>query len=172
MANTAQPQEEQARDHALVVFCPSVESLAPLAEILATMLHAGDVLLLHGELGAGKTTLTQWLAQALGVDESQYVASPSFALMHEYQGRLPIFHMDLYRLRDEDDVEAAGLLDCFERQGLCIVEWPDRLGTLTPDERLDILLQPADSGARRITLTPWGFDWNQRIQRIAARLAA
>ena len=79
MANTAQPQEEQARDHALVVFCPSVESLAPLAEILATMLHAGDVLLLHGELGAGKTTLTQWLAQALGVDESQYVASPSFA---------------------------------------------------------------------------------------------
>jgi tRNA threonylcarbamoyladenosine biosynthesis protein TsaE len=170
MTATAQPQLEEMQDDRLVVRCLSPEALAPLAAALASVLVAGDTVLLQGDLGAGKTTLTQWLARALGVGEEQYVASPSFALLHEYQGRLPIFHMDLYRLRDEDDVEAAGLLDCFEQQGVCIVEWPDRLGSVTPNERLDIVLTSIGPEERRITLLPRGVNWQHRLRHIAAQL--
>jgi tRNA threonylcarbamoyladenosine biosynthesis protein TsaE len=160
-----------AEDGALVVHCPNPEALRPLAEALAAVLGPGDVVLLQGELGAGKTTLTQFLARALGVEDDQYVASPSFALLHEYTGRLPIFHMDLYRLRDEEDVDAAGLLEYFEQQGVCVVEWPDRLGSLTPEERLDIRIEFSPPEARRFVLAPRGNLWRQRQERIMKHLA-
>jgi tRNA threonylcarbamoyladenosine biosynthesis protein TsaE len=161
----------QREDGALVVPCRTPEDLPPLADALAAVLEPGDTLLLQGELGAGKTTLTQLLARALGVGEDQYVASPSFALLHEYTGRLPIFHMDLYRLSGEDDVEAAGLLEYFEQQGVCVVEWPDRLGSLTPDSRLDIRIEPRPFEARQFILFPRGDVWRQRMARIAESLA-
>jgi tRNA threonylcarbamoyladenosine biosynthesis protein TsaE len=156
---------------ALVVTCRTPEDLHPLADALAAVLEPGDTLLLQGELGAGKTTLTQLLARALGVGEEQYVASPSFALLHEYTGRLPVFHMDLYRLSDEDDVEAAGLLEYFELQGVCVVEWPDRLGSLTPDSRLEIRIEHRPFEARQFTLFPRGDAWQQRMARIAEPLS-
>lgn len=155
----------------LVVTCRTPEELPQLAEALTAVLEPGDLLLLRGELGAGKTTLTQALAHALGVGADQYVASPSFALLHEYTGRLPIFHMDLYRLHDEEDVEAAGLLDYFDRQGVCVVEWPDRLGSLTPDDRLDIEIELAPLDARRFLLAPTGDSWRKRIVQVGERLS-
>ncbi len=160
----------QREDGALVVTCRTPEDLAPLADALAAELKPGDTLLLQGELGAGKTTLTQSLARALGVGEEQYVASPSFALLHEYTGRLPVFHMDLYRLSGEDDVEASGLLEYFEQQGVCVVEWPDRLGSLTPDSRLDIQIEPRPFEVRQFILLPRGDAWRQRMARIAEPL--
>lgn len=155
----------------LVVNCRTPEELPQLADALAAVLEPGDLLLLRGELGAGKTTLTQALAHALGVGADQYVASPSFALLHEYTGRLPIFHMDLYRLHGEDDVEAAGLLDYFDRPGVCVVEWPDRLGSLTPDDRLDIEIELAPLDARRFLLAPAGESWRKRIEQVGERLS-
>ncbi len=156
---------------ALVLTCREPEALPPLAEALAAVLEPGDILLLQGELGAGKTTLTQHLAQALGVGEDQYVASPSYALVHEYIGRLPVFHMDLYRLSNEEDVEAAGLLDYFEQLGVCVVEWPDRLGSLTPDNRLNIGIEHTEIDARRFIFTPHGQSWRQKISLLAEHLA-
>nr|WP_321468120.1 tRNA (adenosine(37)-N6)-threonylcarbamoyltransferase complex ATPase subunit type 1 TsaE [uncultured Desulfobulbus sp.] len=151
--------------------CPSPEDLYPLASALAGVLKSGDILLLYGPLGAGKTTFTQALARELAVGEDQYVSSPSFALMHEYHGRLPIAHMDLYRLADEDDVEAAGLLDYLGGEAVCIVEWPDRLGALTPKCRLDITLEPLGHSLRRISLCPHGDDWQSRVTRLREQLA-
>ena len=153
------------------IFCPTQEKLADLADILATVLAPGDVVVLQGELGAGKTTLTQYLARALGVGEEQYVASPSFALLHEYSGRLPVFHMDLYRLRDEEDVEAAGLPEYLEQQGVTIIEWPERLGSLAPAARLALHFRIEPDGTRRLTLKPWGKSWQQKLCRISAALA-
>ena len=75
---------------------------------------------------AGKTTLTQSIAQGLEVPEDQYVSSPSFALLHEYPGRIPLFHLDCYRLAGEEDVEGAGLADYIGGPGLTVIEWPDR----------------------------------------------
>jgi len=153
------------------VTCTCAEDLAPLAVALAEILVGGDVLLLSGELGAGKTTLTQALAKALGVGDDQYVSSPSFALVHEYTGRLPIVHMDLYRLEQEEEVEAAGLLDFFDQSAVCVVEWPERLGSMTPDERLEILIEHEPLSARRLLLVPRGMSWRQRLERLAARLS-
>ena len=167
-----QPAGEGETEGTVVATCRAPEDLTPLAAALAAVLAPGDVLLLEGGLGAGKTTLTQALARSLGVGADQYVASPSFSLVHEYVGRLPIVHMDLYRLGNEEDVEAAGLLDFFEQQGVVIVEWPDRLGAATPENRLEIRIEHVPPEARRLVLTPWGATWRQRMERIAAHLAA
>jgi tRNA threonylcarbamoyladenosine biosynthesis protein TsaE len=171
IANRDRLTVARGEDGALIMHCRDPEALRPLVDALAAVLAPGDALLLQGELGAGKTTLTQWLAHALGVDEDQYVASPSFALLHEYTGRLPVFHMDLYRLSDEEDVEAAGLLEYFEQQGVCVVEWPDRLGSLTPEERLDIRIEFGPLETRRFILAPRGKSWLHRVERIREHLA-
>lgn len=134
-----------------------------IANWLAPLLMSGDVLLLYGDLGAGKTTFVQYLAQALGVDEDQYVSSPSFALLHEYTGNMPIFHMDLYRLTDEEEVEAAGLSEYFDSPGLILVEWPQRLATLLPDTRLEIHINIQEDQSRDLILRPIGQSWQQRI---------
>lgn len=155
----------------LQLTCSSPEALIPVAEVLAGLVKEGDVVLLHGPLGAGKTTFTQALARALDVGDEQYVSSPSFALLHEYRGRLPIAHMDLYRLTDEDEVEAAGLLDYLGHDGVCIVEWPERLGMFIPENRLDILLQPVDATTRRLLLSGHGQDWQQRLAMIITQLS-
>ncbi|NLX18409.1 MAG: tRNA (adenosine(37)-N6)-threonylcarbamoyltransferase complex ATPase subunit type 1 TsaE [Desulfobulbus sp.] len=148
--------------------CVTVEDLKVLTEAIAPVIEPGDVILLYGELGAGKTTLTQLLAKALGVGEEQYVSSPSFALLHEYRGnKIPISHMDLYRLRDEDDVEAAGLFEAFPENGLCIVEWPDRLGSSVPPVRLDIEIRHDHISGRQLVLTPHGISWATRMNHIA-----
>jgi tRNA threonylcarbamoyladenosine biosynthesis protein TsaE len=158
-------------DGNIIVFCPVPEGLTSLAAALAAVLAPGDVVFLQGELGAGKTTLIQHLARALGVDAGQYVSSPSFALLHEYSGRLPVYHMDLYRLSDAEDVEAAGLPDYLEQQGVTLIEWPDRLGSLSPDSRLDIWLEILPDEGRQLILMPRGDSWRQKIRRVAATLA-
>lgn len=165
------PPAVAVRDsEAVHLVCSDPESLEPLARALAAVVRPGDVLLLHGPLGAGKTTFTQVLARALGVGEDQYVSSPSFALLHEYQGRLPLAHMDLYRLADEEEVEEAGLLDLLAEDRLCLIEWPERLGSLTPAARLDMYLEPVANGGRDLTLVAHGADWQQRLAEVAAQL--
>lgn len=93
-----------------------------LAADVAKTLRAGDVILLHGELGAGKTTFTKGLAKALGIEET--VTSPTFNYVKEYQGgRLPLFHFDMYRVSDADEVYELGLDEYFYRGGVVVVEW-------------------------------------------------
>ncbi len=93
-----------------------------LAADVAKTLRAGDVVLLHGELGAGKTTFTKGLAKALGIEET--VTSPTFNYVKEYQGgRLPLFHFDMYRVSDADEVYELGLEEYFYRGGVVVVEW-------------------------------------------------
>lgn len=93
-----------------------------LAADIAKTLRAGDVILLHGELGAGKTTFTKGLAKALGIEET--VTSPTFNYVKEYQGgRLPLFHFDMYRVSNADEVYELGLEEYFYRGGVVVVEW-------------------------------------------------
>lgn len=96
-----------------------------LARELASRLSPGSVILLYGELGAGKTTFVQGLAEGLGVPEDVYVSSPTFALINEYPGRLPLYHVDLYRLAPEE-VEDLGLPE-MASQGIMVIEWAERL---------------------------------------------
>ena len=90
-------------------------------------LQSGDLVLLFGDLGAGKTTMTQGIAQGLGVAENEYVRSPSFTLINEYRGRIPIFHIDLYRIESAPELENLGLEEVLISEGASIVEWAERL---------------------------------------------
>lgn len=100
------------------------EATQALGYKLGTVLKAGDVLLLAGDLGAGKTTLTQGLAQGLGVTE--FVNSPTFVIINEYDtGRLPLYHMDLYRVEDEAQLFDLGLEEYLFGKGICVIEWPE-----------------------------------------------
>ena len=117
---------------------------------LATVARAGDLICLWGELGAGKTHLAKAIGAGLGV--SATINSPSFILMAEYAGRLPLFHIDLYRLDDAADVVAGGLIDDRQATGVTVVEWPDRMVTILPKERLDVVIDGAGDEPRTITL--------------------
>ncbi len=121
-----------------------------LGAALAAVALAGDVLCLSGELGAGKTQLAKGFGRGLGVAEP--VASPSFVLMTEHAGRLPLFHLDLYRLHDAAEALEDGLLDERESSGVTIIEWADRLGSSRPASRLDIRIEGTGDQPRRIEL--------------------
>lgn len=100
-------------------------------------LQAGDLVLLFGDLGSGKTTLTQGIARGLGVAENEYVRSPSFTLINEYRGRIPIFHIDLYRIESASQLENLGLEEILFGEGISIVEWAEKL---FPDNQKDSLI--------------------------------
>ena len=138
---------------------------------IAPLLRISDVLVLTGELGAGKTTLVQGIASGLGATE--HVASPTFTLVREYvTGRVPVAHIDVFRLdRVQDVVDLA--LDELEG-GACvlIVEWGDAIEELLPDDRLRVELTTEDpageTDARRITITSAGVSWLERADQLAA----
>lgn len=144
--------------------------LEKLGLALADLLHDGDVVLLKGDLGAGKTTFTGFIAKGLGVDPEIAVTSPSFALMHEYHARLSLYHLDLYRLHGEDDVEAAGLLEYMESNGVSIIEWPERLCHLTPEDRLEISLTPSKDAHRNVSFYFYGQQWQERREAVSQLL--
>jgi len=100
--------------------------------------HKRDCICLNGDLGTGKTTLTQAIALGLKVPEHCYVTSPSFAIMHEYIGRIPLYHMDFYRLNDSTDILDLGLDEYFYLDGLTVIEWAERAADILPKDRVAI----------------------------------
>jgi tRNA threonylcarbamoyladenosine biosynthesis protein TsaE len=98
-----------------------------LGKKIGRHLEAGDIVLLFGDLGAGKTTLTQGIARGLGVAKKEYVRSPTFTLVNEYQGKVPVFHIDLYRIASFQELEDLGLEEVFSGEGISIVEWAEKL---------------------------------------------
>jgi len=135
--------------------------------------HPGDLLLLSGTFGAGKTALAQGLAAGLNV--AARVTSPSFALVNEYDGRVAdgtpvrLYHVDLYRLETAVEVASVGLEDLLaDPEGICAIEWPDRLGTETPREHLLIALEPVSETKRRLTLSPLGARYVTLLAEIRA----
>ena len=126
------------------------QATTALGFALAAAAQPGDLICLWGDLGAGKTHLAKAFGAGLGITDT--IASPSFILMAEYQGRLQLFHLDLYRLADGADVIGGGLIDDRQTAGVTIVEWPDRMAGLLPAERLDVLIDGAGDDPRTITL--------------------
>jgi len=123
-----------------------------LGKLLAEVLPTGTVVALVGTLGAGKTRLVQATAAALGVPRDQ-VTSPTFVLVNEYLGgRLPVYHFDAYRLRDEDEFNALGPEEYFEGGGITFVEWADRVERCLPRECLRIEIEVTGDQSRRFTI--------------------
>jgi tRNA threonylcarbamoyladenosine biosynthesis protein TsaE len=122
-----------------------------LGRALAEVVGPGVVIGLVGPLGAGKTRLARALAEALGVDPGA-IASPTFVLIHEYEGRLPVYHFDTYRLRLPEDFEALGVADYWQGGGVCLVEWADRVLDVLPEDRWLIRIEPTGPESRRVFL--------------------
>ncbi len=126
-----------------------------LGERLAPMLRAGDVLLLSGELGAGKSELTRGIARGLGV--AGYVPSPSFTILQTHEtGRIPLYHFDWYRLAGADELYELALDEYLYGAGISVVEWPEQAVDAVPDKYLLIRIEQTDDEERRITLEPIG----------------
>jgi tRNA threonylcarbamoyladenosine biosynthesis protein TsaE len=135
----------------------SAEETAALGERLGALLEAGDVLLLDGPLGAGKTALTQGIARGVGVPPERRVASPTFTLVNEHPGRVPLFHLDLYRIEDPGELVEIGVEEALGPRGVAVVEWAERLGPAhTPRERLEIHIDITGPEARRLRFVAVG----------------
>jgi tRNA threonylcarbamoyladenosine biosynthesis protein TsaE len=145
----------------------SPQATAELGERLASVARPGDVVCLWGELGAGKTVLAKGFGRGLGVAGT--ISSPTFILMAEYEGRLPLFHVDLYRLADASEALLGGLLDERQADGVTLVEWPDRLGAALPSDRLDIRIAGAGDEARSIELAASVPDLARYVDAAEAR---
>lgn len=133
----------------------SPEATTRLGATIAAQLTGGEVLALHGDLGAGKTQLVRGMAEGLGADPDQ-IASPTFVLIHEYQGRLPLAHIDLYRLASPEELDHLGWADYLDGRWIVAVEWAEHAGPLLPDDRLVVHLQHRGARVRLVTCTATG----------------
>uniref|UniRef100_A0A832A2P7 tRNA threonylcarbamoyladenosine biosynthesis protein TsaE n=1 Tax=Desulfacinum infernum TaxID=35837 RepID=A0A832A2P7_9BACT len=147
----------------LCVESPSPEASMALGEAVGKRLVSGDVVALWGELGAGKTLLTQGIARGLGVPAGTAVTSPTFTLINEYEGRLRLYHMDGYRLGDPDELETLPWREALFGDGVAVIEWPERLGPLLPAARLDIFLEILGPTTRRLRFVPQTDDLRRRF---------
>lgn len=137
------------------VFLPDEAATRDLGERLGRHAVAGDVIAAVGPLGAGKTCLAQGLARGLGVPPDHYVNSPSFAILLVHPGRVPFYHIDLYRIGDPDEALGLGLEEVIGTDGVAFVEWPERLPGIVPPDALWLTLTPEGEG-RRATLEARG----------------
>jgi tRNA threonylcarbamoyladenosine biosynthesis protein TsaE len=146
---TGIPSAPRSSGRASLTSASPAETIS-LGERLGRLAEAGELVCLWGDLGAGKTQLTKGIAIGLGIDDT--VNSPTFVLMSEYRGRLPLFHVDLYRLADAADALAGGVVDERQEDGLTVVEWPDRMGSVLPAGRLDVRIDGSGDEPRTIEL--------------------
>jgi tRNA threonylcarbamoyladenosine biosynthesis protein TsaE len=147
----------------------SPERTTELGTKLAACLFPGAVVALVGPLGAGKTHLVRAIVAGLGGDV-QRVSSPTFALIHEYAARIPIFHFDAYRLPKPDAFADLGVEEYFAGAGVCLIEWADRVDSILPADRLRIAIEPLGQTNRRFTLTAAGEPYRQLVRRFTSSL--
>lgn len=146
----------------------SVEETIELGRKIGKLVQAGDVIALIGKLGSGKTTLTQGLARGLEVKKRDYVTSPSFTLIKEYKGRLPVYHIDLYRIDNPREVYDLGYEEYLYGEGVTIIEWAKKIRRLLPKEVLFINLEIIDEKKRRIELKPKGKHYQNIVDKLTS----
>ncbi|OGP71198.1 MAG: tRNA (adenosine(37)-N6)-threonylcarbamoyltransferase complex ATPase subunit type 1 TsaE [Deltaproteobacteria bacterium RBG_16_50_11] len=127
-------------------------------------LRPGDVVALVGELGTGKTHFIKGLASGAGVKKSRYITSPSFTLIHEYQGKIPFYHIDLFRLKTEKEAEGLGLEEYFQGGGITAIEWADKIPTHLPEEMLWIEIRYTGEHTRSIEILAKGARYEELMK--------
>lgn len=139
----------------------SVEETIELAQNIESEKFPGMVICLNGDLGSGKTVFAKGFAQAMAIEE---ISSPTFNIIKEYEGELPLYHMDVYRV--EDNIENLGLSEYFNGEGVCLIEWADMIKDYLPEERLDIKIKMVDENTRVIKLIPYGAKYIEICEAI------
>lgn len=150
------------------VVCRSPEETRAVGHAMGRCAGPGDLYLLIGQLGAGKTCLTQGILWGLGVDD--YARSPTFVLVTQHRGRLPLFHVDLYRVETPEEVAELGLDEHALEEGICVVEWADRGAGFFPEDHLELRFEYLGENERRLLLTarPGRYDAVMDAVRSAA----
>jgi tRNA threonylcarbamoyladenosine biosynthesis protein TsaE len=146
---------------------PTLEATQAFGRRLGGLLFPGAVVGLVGQLGAGKTHLARAIAEGLGVRDGRAVTSPTFVLIQEYQGRVPIYHFDAYRLRGAAEFGELGTHEYFEGDGVCLVEWADRVPEAMPAEQLRITLEVTGETSRRATAQAFGARYEGVLRGLA-----
>jgi tRNA threonylcarbamoyladenosine biosynthesis protein TsaE len=133
---------------------------------LGDILQAGDLIAFTGDLGAGKTCCIQGIAAGIGVHDCTAVTSPTYTLIHEYQGRIPLYHFDVYRLAREEDLYDLGYEEYFYGNGVTVIEWADRIMSFLPDEHLAVHLFSQPDQTRCISLHACGKHYQQLVRSL------
>ena len=147
------------------VVTDSPQKTKALAEMIGRAVSAGTLITLSGDLGAGKTTFTQGLAKGLDIDRK--VTSPTFTIMKEYKGRLPLYHIDAYRL--ENITQDLGFEDYIDGDGVCVIEWANFIEYVLPDQLLNIEFTINDDDSRTLTLQGHGEKYEEVINKICTQ---
>ena len=147
------------------ILSTSSEETKCLGETLARHLRGGDILCLRGDLGSGKTTLIKGIAQGLKIAPAK-VHSPTFVLMNAYEGKLPLYHFDLYRLEGVREISTIGYEEFLYGDGVSVIEWADRLKELTPEEYLRVELKHQGENERCIKLSAVGEQYYRIIKGV------
>ncbi len=150
-----------------VLLTQSTKETIQLGKRMGMLLQPGDTVALVGELGTGKTHCIKGLAAGVGVERANRITSPSFSLIHEYRGRFPFYHIDLFRLGAEEEAEDLGLEEVFASRGVVAVEWADRIPNLLPKELLRAELVHLGKQTRSISLLGRGKRYEELVTRIA-----
>ncbi len=154
----------------IIAFTDSAEQTKQLAAALAELIRAGDVVLLAGDLGAGKTAFAQGFGAALGIDEP--ITSPTYTLVSQYEGRLELNHLDVYRLEQVDEVLDLGLAEMLDDGGVTLIEWGDTIIPVLPADFLEVRLRLGEGDDDRVVeLHPVGARWSARMRAITTALA-
>ena len=143
----------------------SVQQTTAIGRALGELLEPGDVIALIGQLGAGKTCFTRGVAEGMGANPD-VVTSPTFVLINEYQGFIPLYHFDAYRLHNADDMYALGCEEYFSGNGACLVEWADRVEECLPEEHLRIVIEVAGTHRRVIRFDARGERYAELIEKL------
>lgn len=141
---------------ALEIISGSLTETQSLGEKIGRKLDSKFMIGLSGELGSGKTSFVQGLARGLDVLENYYITSPTYSIIHEYPGRIPLFHIDLYRIREKDEIYETGLYEILDRFGIFAIEWPDLLVNDLPADYTAIHFDIKDDDVRKISITAHG----------------
>jgi tRNA threonylcarbamoyladenosine biosynthesis protein TsaE len=143
----------------------SAEETSNIGEQLGRLLSKGNIICLSGDLGAGKTAFTKGIAKGLGVED--YVTSPTYTIINEYQGRLPLYHFDVYRLNDVEEMYELGYEEYFFGDGIVVLEWADIVRDIIPGDRLWItILNTKGDDSREIIMEPTGEVYDEIVKGI------
>lgn len=137
----------------------SQEETRALGKLIGSKLKAGDIIALTGKLGSGKTCFVQGIADGLGISPDNYVRSPSFVIMNIYKGAIPLYHIDLYRLQNGEEIQDMGLDEYIFGDGVSVIEWAEKALYLFKDTSLNVEFYYEDENRRRISMTGNGNRW-------------
>jgi len=146
------------------IIANNLQETEKIGKIISHHLEKGTVVCLDGDLGVGKTALTQFIAREFGVKE--YITSPTFTIIKEYQGLLPFYHMDVYRIESEDDMYDLGYDEYIYSEGVTIIEWSEKIKAILPEDRININIQRLDDNRRTLFIDGKGLVCEKIIEEL------